>query len=335
MNINATREDPRAVPRPLREAYPSLWPVPVLLALTVTLLVIGQVLPGVTIHTIGREANQYSVFGGVRDLWRGGNELLACVLFCFSILFPAVKCGALIWIWFLPMQPRRRANFGHWLKPLGKWSMLDTFVVIALVGAVQLRKMGLTLATAYPEPAVYLFASAIVLSILLSFWIARLADDQAGDEHFIPKLDLSLLLAPWGAAGCLVAAFFYPVMLVEKKMFESSYELVTAARALEGSHEYALLGVFLLFVLVLPLVYFVGLGVLTIRQWQGKTIERALSMLVAMERWAMVDVFFLGVLLVYAKVGAFANVIVSPGFWLIAAAAGLSVYCAARVRRVY
>ena len=90
-----------------------------------------------------------------------------------------------------------------------------------------------------------------------------------------------------------------------------------------------------LFVVLLPLVYLLGLGVVSWRHARGRTHERALSALVAVERWAMVDVYFLGVLLVRSKVAGFAEATRLPGYLLLFLAAGLSVVCAARLRRVY
>jgi paraquat-inducible protein A len=319
----------------LRAVHPRLWAIPALLVLTVALLVIGQVLEGVTIDSLGHEPDRYSVFGGVADLWRTGNRILAIVLFSFSIVFPTVKCCALAWMWFLPMEAGRRANLAHWLKPLGKWSMLDGFVVIALVGSVQLSGPLVDLATATPLLAVYPFAFAILLSIVLSFWLGRLSDDEAGDAHYIPQPDLSLTLAPWGAAGCLLMGWTQPIMRLEKTVFSHTYDLPTASAELLAAGYYVLLVMFLLFCLVLPMIYFVGLGLVAWLQGRGRKLERALSLLVAMERWAMLDVFFLGVLLVYFKVGGFVSVQVLSGFWLISASAALSVYCAFRVRRVY
>ncbi len=319
----------------LRSAYPKYWMIPVLLLVTGVLLVFGQVMHGVTIASLGHEPDQYSVFGGVADLWRTDNRILAAVLFSFSILFPIVKFGCLICLWFMPMEPRRRATFAHWLKPLGKWSLLDAFVVIALVGTVQLRGPLVDLATAKPEPAAYLFSLAILLQITLSFYMARLADDQTGDEHYIPRPDLSLVLAPWGAAVCLVGGLLQPILVIEKKLFDNTYDLPVAIRELADSGEHYLLVVFALFVVLLPMIYFIGLGIVALRQARGSDASRSLSMLVAVERWAMVDVFFLGVLLVYFKVGGFTEVTALPGFWMILTSAVLSVYCAFRVRRVY
>ena len=321
--------------RSLRSIHADAWWIPALLLIAGGWLVAGQVLPGVTIRTVSRPEAHYSVYGGVVDLWKGGNGFLAVVLFSFSIVFPTVKWLALVWMWFCPLDAARRASAAHWLKPLGKWSLVDTFVVAALVGAVQLRTKLVDLATAEVESAVYWFGGSIVISIFLSFRIGRLADDEAGGEHFIPRPDRTLILAPLLAAGCLVAGLLQPILLVEKKLFQHTYSFPVAWGELVAGGEWFLAAVLGLFVAVLPLVYFVGLGVSAWRQAAGRGDGRALSGLVAVERWAMIDVYFLGVLLVNSKVDGFADATRLPGFWFLAAAAALSIYCAFRVRRVY
>ncbi len=327
--------DSSTVRRSLRSSARIRWPYELALLVTVVCLVTGQSLVGVTIISLGIPPDHYSVFGGVADLWAEGNRLLAVILFSFSVVFPALKCCALGWMWFRPMDPRRRAGLGHWLKPLGKWSMLDMFVVAALVGAVQLRGPFIELATANIEPAAYLFAGAILLSLVLSFWIARLADDQSGDEHFIPKLDFSLVIAAWGAAICLGAALTQPILRVSKKIFSHVYSADSAVAGLLKHHDEPLLVILLLFVVLLPLIYFLWLGSMALMQRTGRNVDRALSYLVFIERWAMVDVYCLGVLLVYFKISNFAKAEMLTGFWLILASAILSIYCAMRVRRVY
>jgi len=313
--------------------------IPILLLVAAVCLVTGQVLPGVAIEVIGAETDRYSVMGGATDLWNEGNQHLAVILFSFSIVFPAVKLVALGWMWFRPIEPRRRAVLGHRLKVLGKWSFLDTFAVICTIGTIQLSKLGVSFAFAHPEPAVYFFAVAILLSIALTFELTRLADRGGAGQHVIPRLDLSLVVAPWLAAGLLAAAIFQPILSVEKVKLMTTLRKVYAfpesiGELLQG-HELFLAGLMLVFVLVLPLVYLVGLGIMAVRQLRGHDVDRGLSRLVAIERWAMIDVCMLGIWLVYSKVAGIADAGRPAGFWLVAGAAVLSVYCAVRVRRVY
>jgi paraquat-inducible protein A len=318
----------------LRELYPGrLW-VAVLLLGTIACLLAGQVLPGVTLEAIGRETEHYSVMGGVIDLWRLGHPLLATVLFCFSIVFPSLKLLALCWMWFRPMPARGRAQLGHWLKALGKWSMLDTFVVAALIGSVQLSRV-ITAAKATAEPAVYFFATAILLSIFLSFVIGSLADRAWGEAHQPPKLGVSMVIAPWLAAALFVAGLLQPLLLIEKKLLENVYALPESLGDLIEVRQFFLLAMLVLFVIGLPLVYFCGLGFVALAQRCGRSVDLVLPRLVTLERWAMVDVYFLGLMLVDRRVSNIAAVTRPAGFWLIAATALLSIYCAYRLRRVW
>jgi uncharacterized paraquat-inducible protein A len=212
--------------------------------------------------------------------------------------------------------------------------MLDTFVVAALIGSVQLSRV-ITAATASAEPAVYFFATAILLSILLSFIIGGLAARSWGASHALARLDVTLVIAPWLAAACLVAALFEPLLLIEKKVFENVYALPQSIGKLFEGGELYLGGLVAVLVVALPLGYFLGLGLLALLQCSGRSIDKGLSRLVVLERLAMVDVYFLGLLLVYTRVSNIATVTRPAGFWLVAGAAGLSIYCAFRVRRVW
>ena len=318
--------------RSLARQHPRAWDVPVLLGLASVLLVVGQVLPGVTIHFVVREPEHYSVMGGVIDLWEVGNPVLAVILFSFSVVFPIVKLVALGVLWFRPLEAARRARWCHALKALGKWSMLDTFVVILLVGTVQLSRL-VTIVKTNPEPAVYAFGAAILLSIALTFRVAGLALPHDERRQGPTSLDPSLGLAALAAAGCLLAALAYPVMQVEKKGIEHVYAIVEGSLALDAGPEPVLALTLAVLVVALPLAFLLGLAFVGLRRRPAS--PRALTRLMTLERWAMADVFVLALWLVYTKVAGIAEVVRLPGYWAMIAAGLLSLYCAFRLRRVY
>ncbi|MCB9916022.1 MAG: paraquat-inducible protein A [Planctomycetes bacterium] len=332
-----TRDDGQAVgeeaPRSLARRHPRAWDVPAGLVLSGVLLVVGQVLPGVTIHFVVRAPESYSVMGGVRDLWEVGNPVLAVILFGFSVLFPVLKLAALFALWWRPWAPARRASWCHWLKALGKWSMLDTFVVVLLVGTVQLSKL-ITIVRTWPEPAVYAFGASILLATALTFRMARLAHGADEAPAGPPaRLDRALALCAFAGAACLVLGVALPVLHVEKKGVERLYALPAATIELvQAGWSAALAATTVVLVVLLPLVFLVGLGVLSLRPAPS---ARAVARLVALERWAMLDVFVLALWLVYTKVSGIADVTRLGGYWALVAAGALSLVCAWRVRRVY
>jgi len=118
--------------------------------------------------------NEYSVIAGVHGLWEQGQYALAIILFFFSIVFPLFKLAMLSFIWFIRLAERKRQAVLHWLGILGKWSMLDVFVVAILIVLVKLGP----LAKVQPQRGVYWFAAAIFLSMITSMYVDSLAQKQ-------------------------------------------------------------------------------------------------------------------------------------------------------------
>ena len=124
----------------------------------------------------------YSVWTGVRSLWHEGEQLLAVVVFFFSMVFPIVKLISLIGICFVRVPDALRLRALHWLGLLGKWSMLDVFVVAILIVLV---KLGPVIAIK-PRPGVYYFAAAILCSMVTTVyveWLARRDIRTAGTKR--------------------------------------------------------------------------------------------------------------------------------------------------------
>jgi len=66
---------------------------------------------------------------------------------------------------------KKRQAVLRWLGILGKWSMLDVFVVAILIVLVKLGP----LAKVQPQRGVYWFAAAIFLSMITSMYVDNLA----------------------------------------------------------------------------------------------------------------------------------------------------------------
>lgn len=157
--------------RALQELYPThIFVIPAALILSTVLLMRGLSLPLLYSQKVFWQST-YSVWTGIVDLW-GMNEYgLAAVLFFFSIVFPMVKLIALAVIWFVKLPEGKRMGLLHWLGILGKWSMLDVFIVAILIVLVKLGPF----VKVEPRVGVYVFAAAIVASMLVTMYIDALA----------------------------------------------------------------------------------------------------------------------------------------------------------------
>ena len=159
------------LPRSLREFYPGRYEIPILMILSIWTLVRGLSLPLVNVEKMVLWKSTYSVFTGVMSLIEVKEYLLGSVLFFFSIIFPLTKLAALGVIWFIRLPEERRSWLLHWLEVLGKWSMLDVFIVAILIVAVKLGP----LANIEPRPGIYYFCAAILLSMITTMWVDHLA----------------------------------------------------------------------------------------------------------------------------------------------------------------
>jgi paraquat-inducible protein A len=117
-----------------------------------------------------------TIMSGVVYLWRSGSWYLALVVFIASILVPMAKLLALILLLVSVQlrscwQPLQRAKLYRMVELVGRWSMLDVYVVTLLVALVQLD----ALATIKPGPGALAFGAVVVLTLLAAM-------------HFDPRL---------------------------------------------------------------------------------------------------------------------------------------------------
>jgi paraquat-inducible protein A len=108
-----------------------------------------------------------TIMGGVIYLWNSGNQGIAVIVFVASIMVPLFK---LLVLTLLLLSVRRGSTWG--IKPriqlyrivelVGRWSMLDIFVITLLAALVQIQ----SLATVKAGTASIAFGTVVVLTML-------------------------------------------------------------------------------------------------------------------------------------------------------------------------
>jgi paraquat-inducible protein A len=154
----------------LGQRFPGHFEIPFLLLLSTGLLAAGLSMPLMNVEKMIFWQNNYSVVTGITGLYKDGEYFLAAILFFFCLVFPVVKLLTLWGLWQFKCEDMLRNKILDWLGFLGKWSMLDVFVVAILIVAVKLGP----LASVKPQQGVYIFTLAIILSISTTTWIERL-----------------------------------------------------------------------------------------------------------------------------------------------------------------
>jgi len=80
----------------------------------------------------------FSIAQSTIDMYNAGSVFLAFVVLIFSGIWPYVKLLCMCFLWFVPawvVAPANRGSGFAWLDTLGKWSMIDIFVmVLSIVG---------------------------------------------------------------------------------------------------------------------------------------------------------------------------------------------------------
>lgn len=111
-----------------------------------------------------------TIIEGVLLLWNMGSYPIALVIFIASIFIPIAKMLALAWL-YRQASLSKEIDRKEYLKTLkiyrvteliGRWSMIDIFVVAILVALVQLKNI----MTILPGPAALSFAAVVILTML-------------------------------------------------------------------------------------------------------------------------------------------------------------------------
>lgn len=117
---------------------PHRYDIMILLAVAIVLFIIGITEPVVTFEKMIFEKNSFSILSGIIAFFRQNQMFVGIIVFLFSIVFPVVKFIWLIILWFGKFKESRLRNFLNILKLLGRWSMLDFFVILITAGSMDL-----------------------------------------------------------------------------------------------------------------------------------------------------------------------------------------------------
>ena len=129
------------------------------------LYVPANLLPMMNTHSLfGVQSD--TIMSGVVYFWTSGSWYLALIIFFASITVPMLKMIALVALLVSVQsrarwQPLQRARLYRLVEFIGRWSMLDIYVVAIIVALVQLQ----ALATITPGPGAIAFGAVVVLTM--------------------------------------------------------------------------------------------------------------------------------------------------------------------------
>ncbi|MDN2716845.1 paraquat-inducible protein A [Janthinobacterium sp. SUN120] len=112
-------------------------------------------------------AQDDTIMSGVVLFWTSGSKGLAIIIFIASVVVPMLKLGVLALLAFTAQRrsrwrPRQRTILYRMVEFIGRWSMLDIFVVTLTVALVRFKSLAVITA----GPGALAFGAVVVLTML-------------------------------------------------------------------------------------------------------------------------------------------------------------------------
>jgi paraquat-inducible protein A len=110
-----------------------------------------------------------TIMSGVVYFWTSGDWPLAIIVFIASIMVPMLKLSVLVLLTVTAQRrsrwrPMQRIKLYRMVERIGRWSMLDVFVVTLTVALVRFKSLAVITA----GPGAIAFGSVVVLTMLAS-----------------------------------------------------------------------------------------------------------------------------------------------------------------------
>ncbi|MES2870975.1 MAG: paraquat-inducible protein A [Pseudomonadota bacterium] len=157
-----------------------------LLLTSAILYIPANLLPIMTVNSLG-QGSASTIMAGVIELVQHGMIPIATVVFVASILVPTFKLVGIGLLLFSvqrrqPLSARQRIIMYRFIEFIGRWSMLDIFVIAILVAVVNFGRI----ASIEANLGAVAFASVVVLTMLaaLTFDPRLIWDNtESDDDH--------------------------------------------------------------------------------------------------------------------------------------------------------
>lgn len=266
-------------------------PIPaVLLAISLACNIAALLLPFMTLRK-GLDNEAYTLFHSITLLWGKGLYVLSLLVIGFSILFPFAKLGVLFWTVSSKNVGRPQRIWLSRVERLGKWSMLDVFLVSIILSLASQQ----FLVGAKPQLGLSLFICAILLCMTAGELMSRAFSKQHNAPPEPTQRSGGFILLLSGAT--LVAAIFFPFLRIEDWLLKNrEYSIITLVPALWIQDAWLASLLTAAFLVVVPLLGWSA----DLRAWREPTDSPRFTYWAQLaQRWSMLDVFGLA-LLVFA-----------------------------------
>lgn len=124
------------------------------------------VFPFMTVELYGNR-NSSTIWSGILELAKGGSIAIALIVFLASVLIPILKLLILFYLsisWRGGQHQHFKTSLYHFVEAIGRWSMLDIFLLAVLVAVMKLGPM----TDVQPEKGSVMFLLVVIFTMLAS-----------------------------------------------------------------------------------------------------------------------------------------------------------------------
>lgn len=161
-----------------------------LLMTSIMLYVPANLLPVMTTNTLGSDL-QSTIMDGVILLWEDGSYPVALIIFIASIMVPSLKMIGIAWLCldskgYGNRDPHRMHFIYELVEYVGRWSMIDVFVITILAALVQMGQ----LMSIVPALGVIFFGVVVILTMFAAMTFdPRLTWDRCEMKHTVNTVE--------------------------------------------------------------------------------------------------------------------------------------------------
>ncbi len=125
----------------------------------------ANLLPVLQVLSAVKGDQKSTIISGVIQFWQEGDYPVALIIFTASVMIPMLKILAIVWLCLATSHGRHPVGTTRLYRVtefIGRWSMVDVFVVAILVGVVQLGSV----MSIHPGAGAVAFAGVVILTML-------------------------------------------------------------------------------------------------------------------------------------------------------------------------
>lgn len=167
----------------LRDSLQRTW---ALTFAAILLYLPANLLPVLSVESFAGDQTN-TIMSGVIQFWQEGDYPVAIIIFAASVMIPVLKIFAIIALCLSARsgrRPREMTRLYRVTEFVGRWSMVDVFVVAILVAVVQLG----TTISIHPGAGALSFAAVVVLTMFAAMsFDPRLIWDAAARSRDNPS----------------------------------------------------------------------------------------------------------------------------------------------------